>query len=68
MAILRRKRLPDGSLGELENVFGDEVETGGGVPSGVIERLEQENLRLQTEVEEVNNIINILLGGQDDEE
>lgn len=52
MAILRRKRLPDGSFGELENVFGGETE------SDKLERLEGENAFLSFSLIEKDMKIN----------
>ena len=48
MSILRRKRLQDGSFGELEKVFSGET------PQEKIERLEQENNSL---IDENSNLL-----------
>lgn len=51
MAIARRKRLADGSFGELEKVFAGET------PEEKIERLEKEKEDLENQLLEVQNYI-----------
>ncbi|RYI24995.1 hypothetical protein EVU96_25250 [Bacillus infantis] len=70
MALMRRKRLPDGTFGELEKVFEGETD------AEKVERLESENAQLAydlltkefrlSEIEQVQSdiIYQLMMGGQ----
>lgn len=61
MAILRRKRLADGTFGEIENVFKRETD------AEKMERLESENADLKASLSDTQlalaELANIVLGG-----
>lgn len=61
----RRKRLPDGTLGELEEVFGEQLTEREKEFTATIERLETQNGELSETLDMIlTDIIPTLLGGE----